>query len=206
MKVKLVKSKYKNKLIELQILKSQIFRKDIYSKLNKKINTSKIRLYIKKIIHIIYEFHIHNKRIVFLNFPKQIEKKITKNLTKNQHIFVSNENLLNGIISNQKINFTQQNKLQKFLKHNSKFKIPVKKLVDLIIIFNSISSLNSDKKLYLSQTPTITINENFNSNLNLKQNYKLIGNFKFIEKQINNNIFFSILIAILKNTNIKTHP
>nr|QYJ09253.1 ribosomal protein S2 [Pleurosigma sp. mgcode 4] len=203
MKIKRVKPKYKNKLIELQILKSKIYRKDIYLKLNKKFDINKIQLYIKKIIHIIYEFHINNKRILFLNFPKTIENKITKNLTEKNHIFVDNENLLNGIISNQKVNLPQSNKLQEFVKHNSKFKIPVKKLVDLIVIFNPISSLNSDKKLYLSQIPTITINESSNSNLNLKQNYKLVGDFKYIEKQINNNIFFSILRAILKSTNFK---
>src|SRR5210317_2111484 len=100
MKIKQVKPKYKNKLIKLQILKSQIYRKDIYLKFNQKIDKNKIQLYIKKIIHIIYEFHVNNKRILFLNFPKQIEKKITKNLTENQHIFVANENLLNGIIIN----------------------------------------------------------------------------------------------------------
>ena len=192
MKVKKIKLKYKNKLTELQILKSRIYRKNTDLKLKKKINTNKIQLNIKKIIKIIYEFHKKNKKILFLNFSKKIEKKITKNLKNKQHIFIENENFLNGIISNQKINLNHYNILQKFNK------IPIKKLVDLIIIFNPLSSLNSDKKLYLSQIPTITINENLNNNLNLKKNYKLIGHFKFIEKQINNNIFFSLLRAILK--------
>ena len=203
MKIKKVKSIRKNKLTDLQILKSKIYRKNIGSKIKNNIDLNKIQLYIKKIVHIIYEFHITSKRILFLNFPKKIEKKLTKNLKKNQHIFISNENFLNGIISNQKINLQQSNKLQKFIKNSSKIKISAKKLIDLIVIYNPLSSLNSDKKLYISQIPTITINENFNNNLNLKQNYKLIGNFKFIEKQINNNLFFSILKSILKNTSFK---
>ena len=203
MKIKKVKSIKKNKLTKLQILKSKIYRKNTDSKFKNNIDPNKIQLYLKKIVHIIYEFHITNKRILFLNFPKKIEKKLTKNLKKNQHIFISNENFLNGIISNQKINLQQSNKLQKFIKNSSKIKISAKKLIDLIVIYNPLSSLNSDKKLYISQIPTITINENFNNNLNLKQNYKLTGHFKFIEKQINNNLFFSILKSILKNTSSK---
>lgn len=203
MKIKKVKPILKNKLIELQILKSRIYKKNIYSRLERKIDINKIQLYIKKIVHIIYEFHITNKRILFINFPKKIEKKINKNLKVNQHMFIGNENLLNGIISNRKIDLPQSNKLQKFIKNNSKNKIPIKKLIDLIVIFNPLSSFNSDKKLYLSQIPTITINENSTYKSNLKQNYKLVGHFRFIEKQINNNIFFSILKAIFKNTNFK---
>ena len=203
MKIKKVKSIKKNKLTKLQILKSKIYRKNTDSKFKNNIDPNKIQLYLKKIVHIIYEFHITNKRILFLNFPKKIEKKLTKNLKKNQHVFIGNENFLNGIISNQKINLQQSNKLQKFIKNSSKIKISAKKLIDLIVIYNPLSSLNSDKNLYISQIPTITINENFNNNLNLKQNYKLIGNFKFIEKQINNNLFFSILKSILKNTSFK---
>ena len=201
MKIKKIKPKYKNKLTELQILKSRIYRKNTDLKFKKKININKIQLHIKKIINVIYEFHINNKKILFLNFPKKIEKKITKNLKNKQHIFIENENFLNGIVSNQKINLQQSNVLQKFIKNNLKVKIPIKKLVDLIVIFNPLSPLNSDKKLYLSQIPTITINENLNNSFNLKKNYKLIGHFKFIEKQINNNIFFSILRAILKEKN-----
>ena len=197
MKIKKVKSIKKNKLTKLQILKSKIYRKNTDSKFKNNIDPNKIQLYLKKIVHIIYEFHITNKRILFLNFPKKIEKKLTKNLKKNQHVFIGNENFLNGIISNQKI------KLQKLIKNSSKIKISAKKLIDLIVIYNPLSSLNSDKKLYISQIPTITINENFNNNLNLKQNYKLTGHFKFIEKQINNNLFFSILKSILKNTSSK---
>nr|YP_010233616.1 ribosomal protein S2 [Pleurosigma inscriptura]QSZ78233.1 ribosomal protein S2 [Pleurosigma inscriptura] len=190
-------------MTELQILKSKIYRKNIDLKFKNNFEPNKIQLYIKKIAHIIYEFHIMNKRILFLNFPKNIEKKLIKNLKSPQHIFISCENFLNGIISNQKINFQQSNKLQKVIKNNSKIKISAKKLIDLIVIYNPLSSLNSDKKLYISQIPTITINENFNNNLNLKQNYKLIGHFKFIEKQVNNNLFFSILKSILKNHSFK---
>lgn len=199
MKIKKIKLNYKNKLTELQILKSRIYKKND----ELKIDTNKIQLYLKKVIRIIYEFHITNKRILFLNFPKKFEKKITGNLKKNQHMFINNDNFLNGIISNQKISLQQLNQLQKFIKSNSKTKIPIKKFIDLIVIFNPGFELNSDKKLYVSQIPTITINESLNNNLNLKQNYKLIGNFKFIEKQINNNLFLSIIKVILRNTVFK---
>ena len=203
MKIKQTKEIHKNRLTELQILKSKIYKKSNDSEVKKKIDINKIQLYVKKIVHIIYEFHVANKRILFLNFPKKVKKKMTRNLKKNQHIFIENENFLNGIISNQKINFQQSSQLQKLFKNNLKIKIPAKKLIDLIIIFNPLSSLNFNKKLYISHIPTITINKNLNSNLNLKQNYKLIGHFKFVEKQITNNIFFSIFKILMRSTNIK---
>lgn len=197
MKVKKVKPKYINKLTKLQILKSKIYKKN-HDFFLKKIDINRTQLYLKKIAFIIYEFHIINKKILFLNFPKKMEKKITKNIKQNQHIFISNENVINGIISNQKINLHQFNQLQNIFKNNLKNKTPIKKLIDLIVIFNPKSQLNIDKKIYISQIPTITISENLNRCLNLKQNYKLLGNFKFVEKQINNNILFSILRAIIK--------
>lgn len=204
MKIKKIKLTSKNKLIKLQLFKSRIYKKNIYSR----INTNQIQLYFKKIIHIIYEFHISGKKILFLNFPKKIEKKIVKNFKQQKHLFINTENFFNGIISNQKINFKQVSQLQKFIKNNSKKKIPLQKLVDLIVIFNPLSLFNSDKNLYISKIPTITINENFHSNINFKQDYKIIGHFKFIEKQVNNNFFICFLNAIFKNLTFnkqKTH-
>lgn len=202
MKIKQIKSIHTNKLIELQILKSKVYRKNINPEL-KQNERRETQLYLKKIINIIYEFHVTDKRILFLNFPKEIEKKLNKDLKQNQHIFIPNESLLNGIISNQKVNFSKSTELQKFIKNNLKVKIPMKKLIDLIVIFNPASTINSDKTLYLSQIPTITINDDLNFKLNLKQNYKLIGDFKFVEKQMNNNILFSILKSVLKNNKFK---
>lgn len=170
-----------NKLIELQLLKSQIYKKNFKFYNNQ-------QLYIKKIINIIYEFHISNKKILFINFPKKFQIKITKKIKNNQHIFINNEKFLTEIFNNQ----------QKFIKNNFKNKIPINKLIHLIIIFNPLSLLNYDKKSYIFKIPTITIGNNKKNKLNFKQNYKLIGNYKFIEKKINNNIFFSILKVILK--------
>lgn len=190
MKIKKVKPLNKIKLIKLQILKSKIYKKKKDLKISKKLDTNEIHLYLKKIIHIIYEFHCKKKKILFLNFPKKIIEKITNNLQKNQHIFTNNENLLNEVLSNQKINFTQPNNF-------SKTKIPLKKIIDLIVIYNPLTSLNLNKKLYVYNIPVITIN----NKIKLKLNYKLIGHFKFTEKQINNNLFFSILSSIFKHTN-----
>ena len=201
MKIKLIKYQNKNKLVKLQIIKTKIYKKNIISNLQKKINYTNIKLYIKKIIHLIYEYHINNKKILFINFPKKIYKKLNKNSKNQQHIFIFNEIFLNGIISNQKVNSVYSTKFQQFIKKKLKSNIPIKKLIDLIVIFNPFYNLNSDKTLYISHIPTITINSNFY--YNSKQNYKLVGNFKIIERQINNNIFFSILKSIFKQQNIK---
>ena len=73
MKIKFISNKNKNKLIELQVLKSKIYKTNVEIK---KIEYSRIKLYLKKVAHIIYEYHINNKTILFINFPSKLENKI----------------------------------------------------------------------------------------------------------------------------------
>lgn len=195
MKIKPIISQHKNKLLELQILKSKIYK----NTRNNKIENEKIKLHFKKVAHIIYEYHINNKTILFANFPTKIEKNIME-LNKNiKHVFISEEKWTNGFLTNKSINNCNQlitNSATKFTNKNFFF--------DLLVIFNPTSNdiFNESYNLYI---PTILITDSlFNKKISLlKQSYKILGHFKFIEEQINNNFFLSILQAIFKNRGIK---
>jgi len=190
MKIKPIISKHKNKLIELQILKSKIYKIAIEKK---KIENSKIKLYFKKVAHIIYEYHINNKTILFVNFPPKLKNNIIE-LKKNiKHIFISKENWINGLITNKSVNIYSNFKQSSTYSNNNFF--------DLLVIFNPTNN-NILNESYNSYTPTILItDELFNNKKSLfKQSYKVLGYLKFIEEQINNNFFFSILLAIFKQT------
>lgn len=199
MKIKPIISKNKNKLIELQILKSKIYKT---STEKKKIENSKIKLYLKKIVHIIYEYHISNKTILFVNFPPKLENSMISLKKDIKHIFISKENWINGFLTNKSVNIYSQ-LIQN--SDNSKSKISSKKnYFDLIIIFNPTNNYIFNES-YNSFIPTILITDKlFNHKAPLlKQSYKILGYLKFIEEQINNNFFFSILQAILKQAIIK---
>ena len=197
MKIKKITPKYKNKLVELQLLKTKMY-KTFLSK--KKIENNKIKLYLKKIAHIIYEYHINNKTILFINFPTKLVNNISYLKNKIKHLFISKTNWVNGFITNKTVNITHQllKNIQKSKSSNKNFSF------DLIVIFNPTNNQILTEG-YTSNIPTIVITEEiFNPKTPiLKQSYKILGHFKFVEEKINNNFFFSILHAILKQTVIK---
>ena len=87
MKNKTLALNQNNSLLELQLLKSKIYKKSNYFKTaQKKIQNDKIKIFLKKFSHIIYEYHINNKKILFVNFPNILTLKmhfILKNYPKN---------------------------------------------------------------------------------------------------------------------------
>lgn len=196
MKIKSNIYKHKNKLIELQILKSKIYK---ISK-KKKIENNKIKIYLKKFAQIIYEYHINNKTILFVNFPSKFENNLIL-LNKNiKHIFISKDNWINGFLTNKSTNI-----YSRLIKNFNESKISNKIFFfDLIVIFNPTNN-HIFNESYNSYTPTIVISDELINNKIplLKQSYKILGYFKFIEEQINNNFFFSILQAIFKQAILK---
>lgn len=198
MKIKSIVSKNKNKLVELQILKSKIYK----TLTKKKIENNKIKLYLKKVLHIIYEYHINNKTILFANFPLKLEKNLTEFKKNIKHIFISEKNWTSGLLTNKSVNMCHQ-----LIQNSNNSKITLtnkKKVFDLLVIFNPTTNqiFSESYNLYI---PTVLITESlFNTRVFLlKQSYKILGNFKFVEEQINNNFFLSMLKAIFKHSTVK---
>lgn len=175
--------KYKNKLLELQILKSKIYKNDK----KKTIKNNQIKLSLKKVSSIIYEYHKNNKIILFTDFPLKIEKKLSLLNKNSKHIFISKETSSNGILTNTTLQFYDN-----------------KKKVDLIILFNKVNE-NFVNEISKSMIPTIIITDTLlnKKNVLLNQSYKILVHLNFIEEQVNNNIFFSILHSILKQKTLK---
>ena len=88
-----------------------------------------------------------------------------KNKGRRKHIFTSNENFI------------------------KKIKSELKRLVDLIVVFNP----NSDKFSYFFSIPTVIIQKNTTSD----KSYRVAGYFEFVEKQTNNNLFLSLFKSVL---------
>lgn len=190
--------KYKNKLLELQILKSKIYKNGKKTP----IKNNQIKLSLKKVSSILYEYHKNNKIILFTDFPPKIEKKLSLLNKNSKHVFISKETSSNGILTNKSNNLYSQI-IQQQSNTNLQF-YNNKKKVDLIILFNKVNE-NLVNEIYNSMIPTIIITDTLlnKKNVVLNQSYKILGHLNFIEEQVNNNIFFSILHSILKQKTLK---
>ncbi|WP_428025518.1 30S ribosomal protein S2, partial [Arcobacter sp.] len=98
---------------------------------------------LKKILHIIYKFHVANKKILFIGTPLKLNYKIKQLLTNKKHSFIPESIWMNGIITNSKSLFkylTIEDLINKDLDKNLKFLFHLKKQANLIVVLNESSN------------------------------------------------------------------
>ena len=173
-----MKLKTKKQQNQLQILKLSYKKKSFNSK--DKIITAQILL--TKILKIIHEYNIKNKKILFIGFPKLPDKEFQNT----KHLQIP-ELMINEIWKNPKSkNKTEQPSNLNKLTEN------LKKKADLIVINNLKANPLLINKNYLNHTPTIFINKKLQiSNNNNNYNFQ-------IQKCLNTNLFFSIIKILIK--------
>lgn len=191
MKIKKIK-KYQSRLLRLQILKLYYKKKSQ----NSETTVKQIELYLNKISHVIYNYHINNKKILFIGFPKNFKK----NLKQTKHSFIPECQWLNGMLSNRNYN----NKQKKVPNNLIKLFLKLKKKIDLIIIYDLNKESTAIEEAYIARTPVINLTTKLKIT-NAFSTYEFPGNFFNInhQKHTNNNIFFSVIqIALEKAKNI----
>lgn len=191
-------TKYKNKLLRLQLIKTKIYKKK--DQLTRT-RMEDIEYRLKKALHVIYKYHTQNKRILFIGIPVQ-KGKDTQNLLKNtKHTFIPESIWINGIITNK-------NSCFKYLLNNpkataakgSKLLFKLRNRSDLIVLFNSTQDTTALNEGYISRIPIISLNCDLDIS-ETKLTYKVPGNFKFTKKKVRDNFFFSILKATFRKAN-----
>ena len=188
--------KYKTKLLKLKLLKTKTYKsqKNFDYLLLKNMEAR-----LKKILNIIYRFHIANKKILFIGTPLKLNSQIKQLLKNKKHNFIPESVWINGIITNSKPSFKYLIKQHAINKNKtSKFLFNLKNQADLIVILNKRSNLIALKESLLKRIPIISLNTNYNflnSNLSV---YKTIGNYNFTKKAIRSNIFFLLVSATLQ--------
>jgi ribosomal protein S2 len=188
--------KYKTKLLKLKLLKTKTykFKKDINYLLLKNIETR-----LKKILNLIYRFHIANKKILFIGTPIKLNNQIKQLLKNRKHSFIPEKVWMNGIITNSKSSFKHLIKQHATNKNTiSKFLFNLKDQTDLIVILNERSNLAALKESALKRTPTVSLNVNHDFLSSSFSTYKAMGDYNFTKKTIRNNLFFLLLSAVLK--------
>ena len=190
--------KHKTKLLRLELLRTKIYKRD---KEFNYLSLKDIEAKLKKVLHIIYKFHVANKRILFIGTPLKLNQKIKKLLKDKKHNFIPESVWMKGIITNANPSFKHLFKNDKITSEvNSKFLFNLKNPIDLIVILNEELNLNALKESSLKRIPTISFNSNCDF-LNLAT-YKVLGNFNFTKKKNRNNLFYLLLSSLFKKAEV----
>jgi len=182
-------TKHSSKLVKLKLIKTKIYKSN--DKNFTKIEDVVYKL--KKALHIIYKYHINNKRILFVGTP--IENPLNDIIKTTKHLLIAEKIWMNGIITNQSSWFKSLSKNQKTLNRKvSTVLFKTKQKSDLIVILDSSSNFNAIKEGYVAKIPVISLNLNKNKNYG----YNIPGNFKFTSKKTRDNFFYSMLSSTLR--------
>lgn len=201
---------YRNKILKLKLIQTKIYKKNY----NNFIKIEDICIRIKKALQIIYNYHVNNKRILFVGTPMHITlaSKFKKLLSNTPHTFLPEYIWMSGLLTNQKACFRYLSKNSNSIENKtSKILFQLNKKSDLVVILDFFSNQEAITEAYLARIPVISLNCDLHF-LNNNSNYKIPGNFKFTKKKIRDMFFFSILAAtfkkaqknsITKNKNVK---
>lgn len=195
MKLRTIK-KYNNELLSLNLIKLKLYKKKQQN--NFGFNIKQIEFIFKKILQIIYKYHIAGKKILFLEFPKIL----TSLLKKTKHTLIPKSISHNGMFGNRNfaINKDKFTKTQMKIPLNIiKILLKLKKKASLVIVSNlNRNNTSTFEESYNSIIPIISVSSRTKL-LNEKITYKIptsSGCMK--EKIINSNFLLTIVKTTLK--------
>jgi len=190
------------KLSSFKLLKLKLIKTKVYKKKNHNfIKIEDITTRLKKSLHIIYKYHVNNKKILFIGTPMNIDTKFKNLLQTTKHVLIPEPLWINGIITNQFSCFKYLSKNRKLINNKiSEILFKIKGKSDLIVVLNTSDKTSAIEEGYLTRTPIISINCDLEIT-NEKSSYKIPGNFQFRKKKIRDTFFYSILTAIFKKAN-----
>lgn len=194
--MKIKKIELKNyKLLNFKLIKTKILKKNHYLS---SITLKDVEFRLKKILHLIYLYHLYNKKILFIGNPLNINNKLKQILFKTKHIFIPKSAWISGLLTNQNsyLRTLFKEKTNKFNKITEKI-IQLKKKSDLIVIVDQNCDLKAIEEGYKSQIPVISLNSDLNI-FNSKISYKIPGNFILPKNKLKNNFFYSMIISTIK--------
>lgn len=193
MKLKNIRIK-KYKLLNFFLLKYKTYEKEVFSFTNTKF-LDDLELNFKKALFIIYQYHIWNKKILFVGVPYSNNSKFLKVLIRSNHSFIPKSIWLNGLIGNK-------NSISKQSRVSSHFKnfLKIQTNPHLIVLFNGSDSINLISEVVKLDIPIILFGGNSLQKDILNVLYFVKGNF--LKKKFK--LFFQFLLySILKKPKSK---
>lgn len=191
------------KLKKISNLKAELIKTRIFNsnhKENLRLEETENRL--KKALQIIHEYHLNNKKILFIIEENQVNSRISKLLKNTKHILISDSMWIDGLLTNQK-NITdslaKRQDEKKMLGNISETFFQLKKKVDLTVHFCEDSDSRILKESFNRKIITIGLGETLTST-NSRVSYKVPGNFKINKKSVRNFLFYSLLCIVAKKS------
>ena len=193
--------KHKPKFLKVKLLKAQIYKN---AKNFRHLQIENIEYKLKKMLHIIYQFHINNKTILFFGASKNLYRQMMQLMSETRHIIIPEGMWLNGAITNHHTIIKYLLKLRKNEKNQARILFQLKRKPDLIVILEEQDGETILNEGYVSKIPIVSLNSNLNI-LNSKTICRVPGNFNFTSKKISNSLLYSILKAILKKRRLNNN-
>lgn len=200
--MKLLKNKKINskRIFELQLIKSKTYAPFLKSSNFKKpkLNLSNTVTDFKKALNIIFKYHKHNKRILFIGSPKILENLINLNTIHTSipdYLCLKNKITIN--------NYLYKNiKLNKHLFDQKKFLLSkIIKKSELVVMFSHYKKESVIKETNIAKIPTIEFNSTEQRN-ELNNNYNVLSRIEFNKNKNIDNIFFAILNSIFSHNKL----
>ena len=170
----------------------------------------KTKMFLKNIFKVIYKYHCLNNKILFIGFPEFKNNKFSKLFDQTNHYYIPLTIWRNNIITNRsQVLYHLQNKsFYSPLNKKNYYKIfKIKKIPDLIVLYNQKFELTVIKESLVSNIPVI-IFLNSSDSLNhvtykIPIGYQVKKSEKIFYLLLKSILTFSVLKKKFKNINIK---
>lgn len=191
------------KLFKYNLLKLQVYSKRSHFAVPNFSNSvlEQIETYLKKVLKIIFEYHVCQFKILFIGFPVISKMRQMKLLHFTNHNFISEKSWISGILRNRFsiLTYLQLIESQNFSK-SLKLLLTIKTKPHLVVMFNQKVETNTINEFYKAGIPILSFN--WNSLTSLKIAYRTLGNFDFVERNIKLTFFF-LFYSLLKKAPLK---
>lgn len=193
-------TRYKTKLFKFKLLKTKVYKnqKDFSHLLLKNTETR-----LKKILHIIYQFHTANKKILFIGAPLRPNNQTKELFEGKNRSFIAETIWVNGIITN--LGPSLKHLLKRHTIENdktSKLFFNLKNQVDLIIILDEKYNFAALKESSSKKVPIVSLNSNYTLLNSSFPTYRVTGNYGSTGKKIRNNLFLLFLSSLFKKAEL----
>lgn len=177
---------FKHKLIKLELIKSKISQNNIFSN-----RLEDVEVYLKKALSIIFQYHLNNKKILFVGISKPIQNKHKKTLRKTKHLFLPESYWIKGLLTNKVTVFKYiKKRVNLFTSNKVKNYFLLKNKPNLIVLFNAETQIAVLKEAVKLKIPVIALTCDMPYNRNISYQLPV----RYLRTNIKNSNFFSSLL------------
>lgn len=180
----------KHKLIKLELIKSKMTQDTVLDNRFKEMEA-----YLKKALLIIFQYHLNNKKILFVGISKTGQEKYRRTFKQTNHLFLPSSYWIKGLLTNKVTVFKYiKKRINLFTSQKIKRYFLLKTKPHLIVLLNG--ETDAVKEALKLRIPVIMLNSSTHRESGVS--YQLPSNHKNNIKT--NSFFLSLMNSIFKKT------